>query len=54
MDEAFTGCQVLEKACKAYIEAEFIGGAVPLRKFDARIMHWYYVKKYSKRKEDNK
>src|SRR6056297_80065 len=33
LDEAFTGCAVLEKACKAFIEAEFIGGPVPLRKF---------------------
>ncbi len=48
MDEAFLVCQVLEKACKAFIEAEFLGGAKSINKFEAWIMHEYYLRKYSK------
>jgi len=54
MDEAFVCCQVLEKAAKAYIEAEFLGGAKPIGKFEAWMMHKYYVKKYSKQNQTNK
>jgi len=48
MDEAFLACQVLEKACKAFIEAEFLGGAKSINKLEAWIMHEYYLRKYSK------
>jgi L-fuculose-phosphate aldolase len=48
MDEAFLVCQVLEKACKAFIEAEFLGGAKSINKLEAWIMHEYYLRKYSK------
>ena len=48
LDEAFVVCQVLEKACKALIEAEFLGGAKGINKFEAWIMHQYYLRKYSK------
>lgn len=48
MDEAFTVCQVLEKACRAFIEAEFLGGAKSINKLEAWIMHEYYLRKYSK------
>ena len=48
MDEAFVVCQVLEKACKAYIEAEFLGGAKSISQFEARYMHQVYLRKYSK------
>ncbi|MCR4428393.1 MAG: hypothetical protein NUV68_03505 [Caldiserica bacterium] len=30
LDEAFVACQVLEKACRAFIEPSFRGGAVPI------------------------
>lgn len=50
IDEAFTCCAVLEKGCKAFIEAEFLGGAKSINKFEAAIMHQYYLKKYSKQK----
>jgi L-fuculose-phosphate aldolase len=50
MEEAFVVCQVLEKACKAFIEAEFLGGAKGISKFEAWIMHEYYLRKYSKLK----
>lgn len=51
MDEAFIVAQVLEKACKTYIEAEFIGGAKKIGKFDALFMHQYYLRKYSKQQK---
>ena len=54
LDEAFVVSEVLEKACKAFIEAEFLGGAKPVSKFSAAIMHQVYLKKYSKLEEKNK
>lgn len=54
MEEAFWGCQVLEKACKAFIEGEFLGGAKGVNKFEAHIMHQYYLMKYSKNKSKNR
>lgn len=51
MKEAFVVCDVLEKACKAFIEAEFLGGAKGINKFEAYIMHKYYLAKYSKQKK---
>lgn len=53
MEEAFIVCQVLEKACRAFIEAEFLGGAKSIGKVEAWIMHKYYLKKYSKLKEQH-
>jgi L-fuculose-phosphate aldolase len=54
MEEAFVVCEVLEKACKAFIEAEFLGGAKSIHKFEAHLMHQYYLRKYSKRDRRNK
>jgi L-fuculose-phosphate aldolase len=54
MEEAFVVCEVLEKACKAFIEAEFLGGAKSINKFEAHLMHQYYLRKYSKRNKGNK
>ena len=48
LDEAFAVCQVLEKGCKAFIEAQFLGGAKHINKFEAWAMHQVYLKKYSK------
>ena len=50
IEEAILCCQVLEKACKSLIEAEFLGGAKEINKFEAWIMHQYYLRKYSKQK----
>lgn len=47
LDEAFVVCEVLEKGCKAFIEAEFLGGARHINKFEAWAMHQFYLKKYS-------
>jgi L-fuculose-phosphate aldolase len=48
LEEALTCCQVLEKGCKAFIEAEFLGGAKPIGGFEAAIMHQYYLRKYAR------
>jgi L-fuculose-phosphate aldolase len=48
LDEAFVVCQVLEKGCKAFIEAEFLGGAKSISKFESWVMHKIYLQKYSK------
>ncbi len=54
LDEAFVVCQVLEKACKAFIEAEFLGGAKSINKFEAHLMHQIYIRKYSKEEDKNR
>jgi L-fuculose-phosphate aldolase len=54
IEEAFVVCQVLEKACKAFIEAEFLGGAKHINKFEAFLMHQIYLKKYSAQDKKNR
>lgn len=54
LEEAFVVSEVLEKACKAFIEAEFLGGAKSISRFSAAIMHQVYLKKYSKLEEKNR
>jgi L-fuculose-phosphate aldolase len=54
IEEAFVVCQVLEKACKAFIEAEFLGGAKGINIFEAHLMHQFYLRKYSKLAKNNK
>ena len=54
LDEAFVVCQVLEKTCKAFIEAEFLGGAKSINKFEAHLMHQFYLRKYSAKSKKNK
>jgi L-fuculose-phosphate aldolase len=51
MEEAFLVCLVLEKACRVFIEAEFLGGAKAIGSVEAWIMHKYYLLKYSKLKD---
>ena len=48
LDEAHLCCQVVEKAAKAFIEAEFLGGAKELNHFEAWAMHQIFLRKYSK------
>ena len=54
LEEAFVVCQVLEKACKAFIEAEFLGGAKSINRFEARLMHQLYIRKYSGQADKNR
>jgi L-fuculose-phosphate aldolase len=54
LDEAFLVCQTLEKACRAFIEAEFLGGRKIGQHFDTQLMHQYYLHKYSAREGKKK
>ena len=54
LEEAIIAALVLEKACKAYIEAKFIGGAKPIHKIEAWMMHKVYLFMYSKKKSQNR
>ena len=54
LEEAFVVAQVLEKACKAFIEAEFLGGAKSIGKVEAWMMHQFYLRKYSRRAAETK
>lgn len=54
LDEAFVVCQVLEKACRAFIEAEFLGGAKSIGPVDAFLMHQFYLRKYSALNQTNR
>ena len=48
--EAFVASEILEKACKTFIEVQFLGGGYPIDRFEAKLMHEYYLRKYSKQK----
>ena len=54
MEEAIIAALVLEKACQAFIHAEFIGGAKSINKIEAWMMHKVYLFMYSKEKDGNK
>jgi L-fuculose-phosphate aldolase len=54
LDEAFVVCQILEKTCKAFIEAEFLGGAKSIGRVEAFLMHQFYLRKYSARSVTNR
>jgi len=49
MDEALTCARIVEKGCRAFVEAEFLGGAKSVGTFDAMLMHQVYLRKYSKK-----
>jgi L-fuculose-phosphate aldolase len=49
MEEALLCARILEKGCRAFIEAEFLGGAKQINRFEARLMHEIYLRKYSRR-----
>lgn len=38
---------VLEKSAKVFVEAQLLGGAKPINRFEAWLMHQVYMKKYS-------
>ncbi len=48
LDEAYTGCLVLEKAAKCYIAATILGNYRKIPYIEAVLMHFIYQKKYSK------
>jgi L-fuculose-phosphate aldolase len=49
-EEAVLCAQIVEKGCRAFIEAEFLGGAKSISKFEAAIMHRVYLNKYSRQR----
>ncbi len=53
LDEAYAAAQVLEKASKSFIEAQKIGGAVGINRFEAWAMHKFYIYKYSREAKKN-
>jgi L-fuculose-phosphate aldolase len=54
LEETLVVSQVLEKACRAFIEAEFLGGAKSINRLEAYLMHQYYLNRYSKEKQRNR
>lgn len=50
-DEAVLCAQIVEKGCRAFVEAEFLGGAKSLPVFEAAVMHQVYLKKYSRQRK---
>lgn len=48
LDEAYTGCLVLEKGAKCLIDATVLGKYRKIPYFEAVLMHFIYQKKYSK------
>lgn len=54
LEEAVTAALVLEKTCKTFIEAEFLGGAKDINRVEAWMMHKIYLLLYSRKKEKNK
>ena len=48
LDQAVTAALVLEKSARVYALASGLGGAKPLGKLDALLMHFVYTKKYSR------
>jgi len=49
MGEALLCARIAEKGCRAFIESEFLGGATPLNRVEAKLMHEVYIRKYSRR-----
>jgi len=48
LEEALLCARIVEKGCRAFIEAEFLGGAKGINTFEAAIMHQVYLRKYSR------
>ncbi len=48
MDEALLCARIVEKGCRTFIEAEFLGGAKGIPRFEAALMHEVYLRKYSR------
>lgn len=54
LEDAFVAAFLVEKTCKAYIESQPVGGAKPINRIEAWLMHQFYMLKYSKESEKNK
>lgn len=49
LEEALLCARIVEKGCRAFIEAEFLGGAKRINPIEAALMHQVFLRKYSKR-----
>ena len=54
LDEAYTGCLVLEKAAQVYIEVQALGGEKKVGAIGGLLEHIIYKKKYSKIDQESK
>ncbi|MFA6866438.1 MAG: class II aldolase/adducin family protein [Clostridia bacterium] len=52
LNEAFTNCMVLEKAAKVFICTSVIGKGKKIGFIDAKLMHFVYKIKYSKKNQE--
>lgn len=53
-EDAFVAAQLLEKTAKAWIEAQYLGGAKSINRIEAWAMQQFYLLKYSKEAQKNK
>ncbi|MDO4552186.1 MAG: class II aldolase/adducin family protein [Bacillota bacterium] len=49
MEEAFSACRMLEKACQVFITAQLLGGGKPLTEEDAAALRKKYLEVYKKK-----
>jgi L-fuculose-phosphate aldolase len=54
LEDAYVAAQLLEKTSKAFIEAEYLGGAKSINRIEAWLMQQFYQFKYSKEAKKNK
>lgn len=54
LDECFTGCLVLEKGAKIFVESVALGGSNLIKFFEGKLMRFIYKKKYSKADQSSK
>ncbi len=54
LDDVHAVCQVLEKACKAYVDSRILGGGKPVPWLEAEVIRFVYQRKYSKQAEKNR
>ena len=54
IEDAYVAAQLLEKTSKAFIEAEYLGGAKSINRIEAWLMQKFYQFKYSKEAKKNK
>lgn len=53
-EDAFVAAQLLEKTSKAWLEAKYLGGAIPINIVEAWAMQQFYLLKYSKESQKNR
>ena len=54
LEDAYVAAQLLEKTSKAFVEAQYLGGAKSINKIEAWLMQQFYQFKYSKEAKKNK